>query len=173
MQTLDWMTLRHRAAYAIALGKVLFDRRLSASPYAPVAHEAFKLAWDGWLLRDVDIMQFENLCIDPDDVQPDIYTPLCAADTRDEEAAWRCLMEMVYYAGYFYSQVTGIAPVPQSIENIRAVDVLGEMNSDFDTAVRDGPTLRAQIADFLAHKSGDALNQDVIVQYVAELDRNA
>ncbi|MCL2490678.1 MAG: hypothetical protein FWF36_08175 [Propionibacteriaceae bacterium] len=172
MNTWKSMPFRHRTAYFIALGKILFDRRLSTSSFVEAANEAFELAWDGWLVHDVgDVLRFESLCAD-EERPVNLFVPLCTASDAAEQAAWRCLMNMVLYAGYFYSEVRGIWVVPVTIENIPAVDLCGQFDADFDSAVEGGDRLRVQVLDFLATTSGDTLNQRAILDFVADLDRN-
>ena len=171
MNTWKSMPFRHRTAYFIALGKILFDRKLSSSPYTAAADEAFELAWEGWLLHDVgNLVRFESLCAD-EERPVNLFVPLCTAATATEQSAWRGLANMVLYVGYFYSEVRGVTQVPETIENASVVDVEAEFSADFDKAVDDGAYIRQLVVDFLVSKSGDALNKDTILEFVAELDR--
>ena len=137
------LTLRQRSAYFLALSEVVFSRWLSQSRDVVLARKAVELGWEGWSLGKVECLEFETIVMPPS--EDGLYMAFLTSDTSAEQSAWRCVMDMVSYLGYYYCQSCGIDNVPQSIENVPSVDVKGDFDSYFDQAIAEGHKVRDEV----------------------------
>jgi len=114
------MTVRQQAAYFLVLSEIVVARQLLPGKDVALAREALTLGWAGWNLQDVDYLRFDTLAVNEYD--RDLFDALSSSEDAAEEAAWGCAMDMFGYIRYYFTQSRGISPVPQSIENVRAVE---------------------------------------------------
>jgi hypothetical protein len=167
MGTWDSLSLRQQSAYFLALGEVVFGRQLLASKDVELGREALALGWAGWHLQDVDYMRFDTIILDNYDVG--MASANYDSSEPAEKGAWMALMLMVGYVGYYYCENRGILCVPQSIENVPAVDVLGYFNESFDQAV---PALASKKGEFvlaLARVGEDGLTRESVMELVGQI----
>jgi len=166
MSTWDSMTLRQQAAYFLVLSEVAIARKLLQTKEVALAREALTLGWAGWNLQNVDYMRFDTLAVNEYD--RDLFDALSSSEDTAEEAAWGCVMDMLGYIGYYFTQSRGISPVPQSIENVRAVDVRAEFDSYFDQVVQLAGRVRSQVITVIANTSQDQLTQGFLMDLVSQ-----
>jgi hypothetical protein len=167
MGTWNSLSLRQQSAYFLALGEVAFTRKLLASKDVELGREALALGWAGWHLQNVDYMRFDTILLDEYDVG--MATAYDESNEPAEQGAWMALMNMVVYVGYYYCENRGILCVPQSIENVPAVDVLGEFNENFDQAV---PALASKKGEFvlaLARVGEDGLTRASVTELAGRI----
>jgi hypothetical protein len=164
MDAWNSMDLRQRAAYFIALGELVAAMRLADGDGGALAREAIGLAWAAREVRDVDVVRFDTIAIS--ESVPDLYDALCSANSPEEESAWGCLMDMVGYLGYYYANARAIVSVPQSIENVSAVDVKAEFDSYFDRVISRGGQIRESLIRDFCDIAQDQLTRQFIENLV-------
>jgi hypothetical protein len=163
----DSLSLRQQSAYFLALSEVAFTRDLLASKDVELGREALALAWAGWQLQDVDSMRFDTIVLDEYDVG--MSTAHEESGDPTEEGAWMALMNMVGYVGYYYCVTHGARLVPQSIENVPAVDVLKYFNESFDQAVPAASSEKGEFVLALARVGEDGLTRESVTELAGRI----
>jgi hypothetical protein len=163
----DSLSLRQQSAYFLALGEVAFTRQLLASKDIELGREALALAWAGWQLQDVDYMRFDTILLD----EYDVGMAYAYDDSGEpaKEGAWMALMNMVVYVGYYYCQTRGILCVPQSIDNVPVVDVLGDFNENFDQAVPATSSKKGEFVLALVRVGEDGLTRESVMDLAGQI----
>jgi hypothetical protein len=163
----DSLSLRQQSAYFLVLGEVAFTRDLLASKDVELGREALALGWAGWHLQDVDYMRFDTIVLDNYDVG--MATAYDESNEPTEQGAWMALMYMVGYVGYYYCETRKIRYVPQSIENVPVVDMLGRVNENFDQAVPAAASKKGEFVLALARIGEDGLTRESVTKLVGQI----
>ena len=167
MNAWESLNLKQKSAYFLALSEFAFNKILLHSNSTLLVKEALSLAWEGWDLRAVDCLAFESIVMPPS--EDGLYMAFLKTEDPSRRAALMCIMDMVGYVGYYYCVESGIDDMPQSVENVPAVDVLSDFNAFFDQAIPNGSVMRNKLLAILTATDPNSLSRDSITALLSKL----